>query len=119
LKKLFDRDIKSAKSKSDREEIEQNAHWELSEYEDQIDTIKSQRLVRTARRLDLSIPSGDEYWERSNWTDERFLTTAGRTKLRDDIRQEKKQKRDVIRDVLIGVSTLISILSLVNSCRKK
>lgn len=117
--KSFKASLEKTKDWAERQELDRYQNSELSEYEDAIATLKTKRLLKKARSRDLVIPQGEDFWERSTWTGDKFLTTAGRAKLRDDIRNDGKQRRDVIRDVLIVVSVTISVLSFVNSCRKK
>jgi len=89
------------------------AKFEASEYEDEAEEIRSNRLIRRARRLSLPIPpkheDSDHWWE-SQYYGTWALTTYGTTELRKAIRQEKKERREVW---MAWGGMLVSILSLV------
>ena len=89
------------------------AKFEASEFEDEAEEIRSNRLVRLARRLSLPIPpkheDSDHWWE-SQYYGTWALTTYGTTELRRAIRQEKKERREVW---MAWGGKLVSILSLV------
>jgi len=89
------------------------AKFESSEYEDEAEEIRSNRLVRRAQRLSLPIPpkheDSDHWWE-SQYYGTWALTTYGTTELRKAIRQEKKERREVW---MAWGGMLVSILSLV------
>lgn len=89
------------------------SEFEASEYEDEADEIRSNRLVRRARRL--SLPIAPKHEDSDHWRESRYcgtwaLTNIGIMELRRAIRQEKKERREAW---MAWGGMLVSILSLV------
>lgn len=86
-------------------------------FHDDIETIKSSRLLARANRLGLPTPDVDgdsERWRRS-YTGSFYLIRAGQAELRSRIRLEEKERREAVafwvKDVLVPVlSVVIGIL---------
>jgi hypothetical protein len=110
----FDKEILKAAGGTDkRDRMIYDRQFEASVYEDEIDQIRSNRLVRVAQSLDLPIPLRTEpsdHWYRSSTLGSWSLTNLGITELRKAIRQEKRERREVW---LSWTGMVVSVLSLV------
>ncbi|TBX81890.1 hypothetical protein E0I74_04910 [Rhizobium laguerreae] len=96
-----------------RNELLSLSDFEASEYGDEAAEIRSNRLVRRARRLSLPIPTkndSSEHWRQSRTLGTWSLTAVGFAELRRAVRLEEKERRDVW--LTLG-GMLVSILSLV------
>ncbi len=89
-------------SQDKRDEI-QHGYWaETDELHQEHEALRTQRLLRQARRLDVpyvqppwhSEEQRNEYWVQGNMTGEWYLTTAGFNKVRADIRAEVKARHE-------------------------
>jgi hypothetical protein len=84
----------------------------------EIDVLTTAHLLQQARRLQLPIPDpgDDQYWAESGMFGGKHLTAAGVTKLRSEIRTERKARWDSIAaqiTLLIGLlGALIGVLSV-------
>lgn len=91
---------------------------ELTAVNDEITRTKSRQLIRTANRLGLPVPEGDESWTSSfHGKFGKHLTVAAQVELRQAIRQEQKELREkwmgMVKDVVVPLGGIvISILSL-------
>ena len=76
---------------------------------DQISCLKSSRLHAIANRLIVPIPKmqDETYWETSYYTGGYFLTTEGMNEVRKRIRQERKERCELI---LIWIPSIVGIL---------
>ncbi|MBY5658297.1 hypothetical protein [Rhizobium leguminosarum] len=116
LRASYSADIHKAYVANDwdkRNELIYQSDFEVSEYEDEVAEIRSNRLLRRARRLSLPIPSkhdvGDLWWQSrtlGTWA----LTDVAFAELRRAVRLEEKERRDVW--LALG-GMLVSLLSLV------
>lgn len=92
--RAFDAQLASAKANGKGDELgslEQQRHWEVSEYEDKILAIRSRKLMEDADDLYVYIP--DLQWESGNYGD-RYLDRASASKLYLAV----KEQRDKIRE---------------------
>jgi hypothetical protein len=116
IRASFSEDIHTAHVARDwdkRNDLLYNADFEASQYEDEAAEIRSNRLVRRARRLSLPIPSrggNSAHWRQSRTLGTWALTDVGFSELRRVVRLEEKERRDVW--LTLG-GMLVSILSLV------
>jgi hypothetical protein len=84
--------------------------------------LKTQYLVSIADKLSLPIPpitKEDERWEQSGFSGRHVLTNRGITELRSLIRQEKREKYELIfrwSPILIGL--IGAIIGLISVLRK-
>jgi hypothetical protein len=93
----FDRDIKSARSKKDHNEVEnlQNyQHMELRFVEDEIDMDNSDYLIGLAQKYLVPLPQGEEFWTHSEAFGRGYLSRKGAAQVRSDIRAERKAMWD-------------------------
>lgn len=106
------------------EEIQREAlkTWmEVRAAQDEIQKFKTDQLVRVANHLGLPTPS---YTDAASWehdTTDKYtphhLTPAAQTQLRQAIRQEKKERREMVTSIINDIISpiggiIISILSL-------
>jgi hypothetical protein len=93
------RDLKLAEAKTkslDEYEMQQifaEAHSEYYVYSDQIEVIRTKRLVRKAIRYEVPIPGQHKdndhvYWERASGTGVKYLTVEGSMQVRREIATE-------------------------------
>ncbi|TIN26503.1 MAG: hypothetical protein E5Y31_15365 [Mesorhizobium sp.] len=117
-------ELATAKTSDDRAKAEDRRQWETSLYVDQIEAIKTRRLLRKANSLDVpyEYPSEDgPVWERSPQLHTWHLTTVGYSAVRRAIRQERRDRRESAitwAGVIIGiVGSLTGLLSVWLSAR--
>lgn len=108
-----------AKTSQDRERIEDQHQWETRLHVDEIETIKTRRLLRKANSLDVPFeyPSEDSrIWERSQQLHTWHLTTIGYSEIRKAIRLERRDRRESAitwAGVIIGIiGSLTGLLSV-------
>jgi hypothetical protein len=99
--RAFEADLKHAKNRDEREQLEYQQYFELSEYDEAIQTIHSKRLLAEARELFLFVP--DLKWENGQWGG-RFLTEECLSRLHYAVKAQK----DIIRDYRIRFATAIT-----------
>ena len=84
-----------------------------------IDSIKSNRLLRDAEKLDIPIPQyrAKEAWEETQAPGIRVLTTEARHELRQEIRKEELRRTELRREwfkvvgpVIVALTGLIGAL---------
>jgi hypothetical protein len=99
--------------------INNNEEIDMMEANEEISYFTTLHLIEEAQRLIVPIPpsEGDEYWYTDTVFGRRHLTTAGVVKLRNDIRQERKARRDlplVLLPMLIGLlGALTGLLAII------
>lgn len=118
IDRAYDVDLAEAKTANDREKAEYGRHWETSLHVDEIEAIKTRRLLRKANSLDVpyEYPSeSSSIWERSHQLHTWHLTTTGYSQVRKAIRQERKDRREAAitwAGVIIGIiGTLVGSLT--------
>ena len=90
----FDAELAKAKLDGKRDDfggLEQQRHWETSEYEDKILAIRSRKLMADANRLYVYIP--DLQWETGNHGDH-YLKRVSASKLYLAVRKQKDKIRE-------------------------
>jgi hypothetical protein len=97
----------------DRQRIEYEMQFDLESFDNSLRVIRTRRLLKSARNLDISIPSGTEYWEQDQLTQEFYMNDAAREDLRQRIRKEKKEKRSLWKDILLLTSGVAAVAQLV------
>jgi hypothetical protein len=115
--RLFRKEIRAAKTHEERECLEQDQYFELGMKDDEIQAELTRRLQDLAQKLDIPIPSGDGIWRRSDALGCRYLSGNARYDLAQQIRKEKKERREsligVWKDILLlltGVAAIVSSL---------
>jgi hypothetical protein len=113
VSRAFDAEVKQAKTYEDRQGIESEQIFEISQYEEAIQMIQSQRLANEARKLYVYIP--DLQWETGE-SGGRYLTEKSLSILYHAVKTQKDSIRDYrIRfiSVLTGViGALIGLLAM-------
>lgn len=116
--------LAAAKTSNDRAKVEDWRHWQTSPHVDQIEAIKTRRLLRKADSLDVpyTYPREDSpAWEQSHQLHTWHLTTVGYSEIRKAIRQERRDRRESAitwAGVIIGViGSLTGLLSVWLSAR--
>jgi hypothetical protein len=125
IRKSYLKDLDVAKKKGDREEIQSllsALQYEQSEPEDKIKLLKTHYLISIADKLSLPTPpitEKDERWEKGDFLDRYVLTNKGITELRGLIRQENKEKHEIIlRWIPIIIGLIGAITGLVAVLKK-
>ena len=101
VSRAFEIDLKHARSSDDRERLEYERYFELSEYDEAIQAIHSRRLMAEAR--DLFIFISDLKWEEGRWGG-RFLNEESLSKLHHAVKAQK----DSIRDYRIRIAAALT-----------
>ncbi len=113
VSRAFEIDLKHARNSDDRERLEYERYFELSEYDEAIQTIHSRRLMAGARELFIYIP--DLKWEEGKWGG-RFLDEESLSKLHHAVKAQKDSIREnqiKIATALIGIiGALIGLLAV-------
>jgi hypothetical protein len=97
---LNDEEIHQARREGKKGEeirlLEQEAHFEYTEYQDEIDALRTSYLRQKANKLVIPLPSHDdeEMWYRSQFSGDKLLTKKGYHTLFVDIMQRQKDIRD-------------------------
>lgn len=125
IDRAYERELSNASKANDRERIAERHHWETELYYEQIEEIKTRRILRKAMRLDVPFESPSDQskrWQQSHQLQTWYLTTLGYSELRKAIRQEKRERRDVAitwSGVVVGIiGSLTGLLSVYLSLRK-
>jgi hypothetical protein len=102
--------------------IEPGKLWlEALSVQNEVDKFYTKRLIKTANHLGLPMPSlnDESSWEADidNKRTHHHLTRAAQAQLRNDIRQEQKERREewtaIIKDLVVPIGgIIISVLSL-------
>lgn len=109
-KVVFDRKMEKARQTGNREIIQETYHTEsfpLEELDEEISVLMTQRLLSIAQKLLLPLPpkptpaEGDviienDIWRQSNFSGKWYLRTKGVVEVRKLIRQEKKERLELI-----------------------
>jgi len=100
----YDREVKKARQKgATRDALEgiQQGWWaDTDELNEELEELRTRRLLRQAYRLDVPVPlrpieqQHNEFWEQGHMTGSWYLTTAGINKVRTDIRTEIRARQE-------------------------
>ena len=101
VSRAFETDLETARNSEEREQVEYQKYFELSEYDEAIQTIHSKRLMSEARELFIFVP--DLKWEEGRWGG-RFLNEESLSRLH----QVVKAQKDSIRDYRIKFATVLT-----------
>ena len=127
LEKRFQRDIADAKATYDKDEEDnliRDFHHYCDEIDDEIRFATSQNLIKEADILILTRPEFDtksKSWIKSSLSGRYHLNTYEITHLRDALRKEKKERWELYRAWLPGVTGLVGtatglVALLLKSC---
>lgn len=125
IRKFYAKDLEIAKKKGDRDEMQgllSVLYHEQSEPEEKIKLLKTQYLISIANKMSLPTPpiSGkDERWEESLFSAMHVLTNKGISELRSLIRQEKKERHEIIIRWLPIIIGLIGAITGLVAISKK
>jgi hypothetical protein len=83
---------------------------DLKEITDERESLESNVLVGRAVTLDVALPERNdvEFWERSLFTGQIYLTAAGRRVVRAAIRAERKERFEVVRAWLPSIMAVLA-----------
>lgn len=113
VSRAFEADLRKAKTTEERERLEYEQYFELSEYDEAIQAIHSQRLTAEARELFVHVPGLE--WETGHWGG-RFLKEESLSQLHHAVKAQKDSIRDYrirIISALTGViGALIGLLAI-------
>ncbi len=119
--------LEEAKRKGDGEyqAVLHNFFWEKDLIEEESKMLRSRRLENVAENLDVPFSrnySDHDFWEQSPVSGAYYLTPKARADLRTLVRRQEKERYDEwARWVILGIallSTLINVISLLNSLKK-
>ncbi|MBZ9677703.1 hypothetical protein [Mesorhizobium sp. ES1-1] len=88
--------LRDAGSDADRERARYKRHWETLLYSEQIEAIRSRRLLRAAHRFNLAIDDAVQdspLWRWSTQLNSWILTAKGHSDIQNAIRTERKRQR--------------------------
>lgn len=104
LDRSYAKDIAAARATRDGkkvESLEMDHMYEIQLDQEESDLELTRYLTRQARRLHVPVPkyanddgTESEYWYEGSLTHYRMLTTEGVSRLRDEIRREKKARHE-------------------------
>jgi len=113
VSRVFEADLRTVKTSEERQRLEYERYFELSEYDEAIQAIHSKRLTAEARELFVYFP--DLHWETGQWGS-RYLSEESLSRLHHAVKAQKDSIRDYrIRFVaaLTGViGALIGLLAV-------
>ena len=97
-KKMHD-SFKARSSHDEKERLISSKQMDLEECDDDINLLTTGHLLSQARKLFIEPPprESEAFWFESTTFGGRYLTPAGVTKLRNEIRAERKASWDVIQ----------------------
>jgi hypothetical protein len=105
-------------SRDKREEIQQGYWADSDELSQELETLRTKKLLREANNLDVpyapipwrSDEQRDEFWVQGNMTGEWYLTRVGFNKVRGDIRAEIKARWDARGHWLAWAAAITGLL---------
>jgi hypothetical protein len=105
--KAFEEELKKSGPEA-RERISSQEQFELSEIEDSVHRLETDKLWEEAKKLLVPIPRHDDegMWEESKFFGRYHLTVKGVNKLRSDIRAERRSRVEFFLSwsaLLIGI----------------
>lgn len=109
---------KAKKSEEECEQIFQEMVYVKHEYEDQVKSVLSSMLIRKAEKLNVPIPvyDDDEMWEGKR---KDFLSDVGRRLVSKAVRQEIKERIDVLIPIITAITGLVGAVIGLFSILKK
>lgn len=113
--------VEKGRSPEVKEGLRHEERFALDELDNAIDVLTTAHLLQDARRLQLPLPDFDDEtcWEESYSFGGRHLTATGITKLRSEIRLERKARWDsVSSQMTLIIGLLGAIIGLVSILKK-
>ena len=111
-------DYKEARTRGENGEKLDELMWverqEVGMIDDDVESVTTQFLLETSRRLLLPIPEYQEEggaWTRSSYTDELLLTRLAMVELRAAIREEKSARREGAMTWMAAATGIIGALT--------
>ncbi len=111
---LNDEEIRQARRQGKKGEeirlVEQKGYFEYTEYQDEIDALRTSYLRQKANKLVIPLPShdDDEMWYRSQFSGDKLLTKKGYHTLFVDIIQRQKDIRDTYIPWIAALTGLLA-----------
>lgn len=99
--KDFRKEIQSTNSSNERQSLESQMQFELESLEDDLRVARTRKLLEAARKLDIPVPSGAESWGEHQTSRQGFLKDEVREGLRQQIRKDGKESRELWKDILL------------------
>ncbi len=115
--RAYEREIRDAKiskkSGIDVERIVDDQRFEWRTIEDEIQMLKSKRLLKRARHLSIPAPDFEDatMWEQSNVTNAWLLTMKGQNTLRSMLRVERKERTEGLKSWLPALAAGVSAIA--------
>lgn len=109
----FRKEIRSAKNALERLRIEGEMQSELETLDDDLRVALTRKINKTARNLDIPVPSESESWGQHQTSGEGFMKDLFRNGLKQQIEKEKKGRRDLWKDIILFISGILAITQLI------
>ena len=119
----YEDELRAVKTSADRQRIESQMQFDLEMINDVIRVELTKKLLKEARNLDIPVPSEGHSWERSPTAGDGYLIDSVRDDLKQRIRKERKERRELHfglwKDILLLVSGLVAVVHLIWTFPKK
>jgi hypothetical protein len=113
VSRAFEADLRAAKTSEERERLEYERYFELSEYDEAIQAIHTKKLLADARELFIFVP--ELKWETGQWGN-RYLNEESLSTLHQAVKTQKDSIRDYrirFASALTGIiGALIGLLAI-------
>lgn len=116
--KEFAKEIRAARNAIERGRIEAQMRFELDRFDDDLRVALTRKLLISAHNLDVSVPDGRESWRQHQTIGDGFLIDEVRDGIKQQIRRERKERRDIWKDRLLLISGVIASMQLILSFAK-
>lgn len=105
--------FKDRSSVDEKDKLIVSKHMDLEECDDDINRHTTTYLLSQARKLFVEVPDyeSETFWFESTTFGGRYLTAAGVTKLRNDIRAERKARWELIQPRIALLVTFVTSLT--------
>jgi len=108
---------KAGASQDQREEIQQGYWAETEELQQELEALRTKRVLRQAHRLDVSYPpipwkeQRNEFWIQGNMTGEWYLTTGGMSLLQTAIWAKIKARHEARAPLIVWMSAITGLVA--------
>jgi hypothetical protein len=105
--------FKARSSVEEKENLINSKQMDLEECDDEINSLTTGYLISESRKLFIEIPPRDSelFWFVSTTFGSRYLTPSGVTKVRNDIRAERKARWEMTQPKLALLVTLVTSMT--------
>lgn len=121
LQEAFKADRKKAASWKDEDVIREDERFEVGMVDDEIDSVLTRRLAAQALKLDIPFPRSE--YKQSSSTGVSYIDTAARFTLAQEIRKERKERREyqfgIWKDIALLLTALAAVISSFIAIHKK